>query len=146
MINRLKISINTNIKKETIWKALLNENAYRQWAGIFFDGSYVVTDNWKEGSIVHFLGRNQIGIYSRIKKHIPNEVIIFKHIGNVVDGKEQPIDDETKKWSGSTEMYTLTEGKDTNTFAVEIVVMEEYLEFMTKTFPKALEKVKCNSS
>lgn len=71
---------------------------------------------------------------------------MFKHIGNVVKGKEQPIDDETKTWSGATEIYTLTEGTDSNTLTVEIDVLDEHLNFMTITFPKALEKVKNNCS
>ena len=146
MINRLKFSVDIKAEKTTIWIALWNESSYREWASVFFEGSYAVTDDWKEGSKVHFLAPDQSGIYSIIEKHIPNNIIQFKHIGNVVKGKEQPIDNETKKWSGATEIYKLTERKDTNTLAVEIDVMDEHLEFMTNTFPQALEKVKDNCS
>ena len=141
MINKLEFSIDIKAKKDTIWKALWNENSYRDWACVFFEGSYAVTDNWKEGSKVQFLGPDQRGIYSIIEKHIPNKIIQFKHIGSVVEGKEQQIDEETKKWSGATEIYLLTQGKDAHTLMVEIDVMNEHLEFMTNTFPKALEKI-----
>ena len=146
MINRLEFSIDIKAEKVTIWKALWNESYYREWVSVFFEGSHAITDNWEEGSIVHFLAPDKSGIYSRIEKHLLNKMIEFKHIGNVVEGKEQLIDEETKKWSGATEIYTLTEGKDTNTLKVEIDVMDEHLEFMTNTFPKALEKVKDNCS
>ena len=146
MINRLEFSIDIKAEKIAIWKALWNESSYREWVSVFFEGSYAITDNWEEGSKVHFLAPDRSGIYSMIEKHIPNKMIQFKHIGNVVGGKEQIIDDETKKWSGATEIYTLTEGKNTNTLAVQIDVMDEHLEFMTNTFPKALEKVKNNCS
>ena len=146
MINRLKFSIDIKAEKTTIWKALWNDSSYREWASVFFEGSYAVSDNWKEGSKVHFLAPDQSGIYSIIEKHIPNNIIQFKHIGNVVEGKEQPIDDETKKWSGATETYTLTEGENTNTIEVEIDILNEHLEFMTKTFPQALKKIKNNCS
>ena len=142
MINRLKFSIDIKAEKTTIWKALWDENSYCKWVSVFFEGSYAVTDDWKEGSKVHFLAPDQSGIYSIIEKHIPNNIIQFKHIGNVLKGKEQPIDDETKKWSGATEIYALTEGKNTNTLEVEIDVMDEHLEFMTNTFPQALKKIK----
>lgn len=112
----------------------------------FFEGSHVVADSWKEGSHVHFLGPDQGGIYSLIDKHIPNELIRFKHIGKVENGKELPIDDETKKWSGATEVYKITEGRKINTLIVEIDIMDEHLESMTNTFSKALEKVKNNCS
>lgn len=146
MINRLEFSIDIKAEKTRIWEALWKESSYREWAGVFYEGSYAVTDNWEESSKVHFLAPDQSGIYSIIEKHIPNKIIQFRHIGNVVGGKEQPIDDETKKWSGATEVYSLTEGKDTNTLRVEIDVLDEHLEFMTNTFPQALEKVKNNCS
>jgi hypothetical protein len=146
MINRLKFSIDIVADKSTIWNALWNENSYREWASVFFEGSYAVTDNWKEGSTVHFLAPDQNGIYSSVVKHIPNKVIQFRHIGNVVAGQEQPVDEETKKWSGATETYSLMEGKNAVTLEVEIDVMDEHLEFMNNTFPTALEKIKENCS
>lgn len=142
MVNRLQFSIDIKAERTKIWKALWNENSYRIWAGVFFEGSYAVTDNWKEGSIVLFLAPDESGIFSIIETHIPNKTMRFMHIGNVLNGKEQPIDDETKKWSGATEIYTLTEGMDCITLAVEIDVLDEHLEFMSTKFPKALEKVK----
>lgn len=142
MINRLKFSIDIKAKKTKIWKALWNDSNYRDWASVFFEGSYAFTDNWKEGSKVLFLAPDQSGIYSIIEIHIPNQIMQFKHIGNVLKVKEQPIDDETKIWSGATESYTITEGKDYNTLTVEIDVLDEHLDFMTTKLPKALEKVK----
>ena len=143
-MNKLQFSIDIKAKKSTIWKALWNEDSYKDWASVFFEGSYVVTNNWKEGSKVHFLAPDQSGIYSIIEKHVPNLIIQFKHIGNVIEGKEQQIDDESKKWSGATETYKLTKEKDVNTLTVEIDIMDEHLEFMTSTFPQALEKIKNN--
>lgn len=146
MLKRIEFSIEIKAEKTTIWKALWNQSSYREWASVFFEGSYAVTDNWEEGSKVHFLAPDQSGIYSVIEKHIPNKIIRFKHIGNVLKGKELPIDIETKKWSGATEIYSLTEGKNSCTLTVNIDIMDEHLEFMTKTFPKALEKIKNNCS
>lgn len=143
-MNKLAFSIDIKADKDTIWKVLWDEHSYRDWAGVFFEGSYAATDHWKEGSKVQFLAPDQSGIYSIIEKHIPNKIMQFKHIGNVVDGKEQAIDEETKKWTGATEIYELTQGKEASTLAVKIDVMNEHLEFMTNTFPKALEKIKNN--
>lgn len=144
MIHRLHFSIDIQAEKTKIWEALWNDDSYRDWASVFYKGSYALTDHWKEGSQVLFLAPDQSGIYSLIEKHIPNHSIQFKHIGNVVKGKEQPLDEETKKWSGTTEVYTLTEGNDCHTLTVEIDVLEEHLEFMNDTFPKALETIKNN--
>lgn len=143
-MNKLHFSIDIKADKAKIWQTLWDDKSYRDWAGVFFEGSYAITNNWKEGSTVHFLAPDQNGIYSHIEKHIPNKIIKFKHIGNVVKGKEQPIDDDTKKWSGASEMYQLIEGKNYNTLNVEIDIMDEHLDFMKSTFPKALEKIKNN--
>jgi hypothetical protein len=146
MINKLLFSIDIKAEKTKIWKALWNEISYRDWASVFFEGSFAITDNWEENSKVLFLGPDKSGIYSIIETHIPNKVMKFKHIGNVVNGQEQPIDNETKKWSGATEIYTLIEGKHSNKITVEIDVLDEHLDFMKNTFPKALKKIKDNCS
>ncbi len=144
MINRLQFSIEIDAEKAEIWETLWNEDAYRNWASVFYEGSYAVSDDWKEGSQVQFLIPDKSGIYSRIEKHIPNEIMHFKHIGSVVDGQPQALDDETKKWSGTTEVYTLTETENGHKLTVDIDILDEHLEYMTKTFPKALERIKTN--
>ena len=144
MINKLEFSIDIKADKTTIWKALWDENYYRDWAGVFFEGSYYVADSLKQGNKVMFLAPDLSGIYSNIEIHIPNEIIQFKHIGNVVNGKEQPIDNETKKWSGTTERYSLSECTETITLAVKIDVLDEHLEFMSTKLPGALERIKKN--
>ncbi len=141
-INRLKFSIDIKAEKINIWKALWNDNSYRAWASVFFEGSYVVADNWEEGSKVLFLAPDQSGIYSIIEAHTPNEIIRFRHIGAVLKGEEQALDAETKKWSGATEIYRLTEEDSNITLTIEIDVLDEHLDFMKTKLPKALEKIK----
>ena len=144
MINRLTFSVDIKAQKTKIWETLWSDMGYRDWAGVFYQGSYAVTDNWTEGSRVHFLIPDQSGIYSHIEKHAPNEMMSFKHIGNVLKGKEQPIDKETEAWSGALETYSLAEGEEYHTLNVEIDIMDEHLDYMQTTFPKALEKIKHN--
>jgi len=146
MINKLKFSIDIKAEKTTVWKALWDENNYRDWASVFSEGSYYLADYLEEGSKIMFLGPDGSGIYSIIETHIPNKVIQFKHIGNVLKGKEQAIDDETRKWSGATESYSLTESADSITLVIQIDVLDEHLEFMSAKLPKALERVKKNCS
>lgn len=145
MLNRLKFAIDIPAEKTSVWKALWEDDYYRKWSAVFLEGSYMLAENWEEGGIVHFLGPDQSGIYSKIEQFIPFSIISFKHIGKVAEGKPQPIDEETKTWSGATETYKLIEGKNTVKLEVEIDIMEEHLEFMKDKFPKALELIKENS-
>lgn len=146
MINRLQFSIDIKADKTKIWKALWDDKHYRAWCGVFYEGSYYIADSWEEGRRIMFLAPDQSGISSIIEIHIPNETIQFKHIGSVVKGEIQPPDDETIKWSGATESYSLIENSDFITLLVEIDVLEEHVEFMSAKFPEALEQVKKNCS
>ena len=96
MMNRLEFSIIINADHTSIWKALWEDHSNREWASIFFKGSYMLVPKWEAGSHVHFLTPDQSGIFSRIEKYIPNKLIQFKHLGSVKDGIEQAMDEETK--------------------------------------------------
>jgi hypothetical protein len=143
-MNRLQFSIDIKANKETIWKALWDDRLYREWSGVFGEGSHYLVDHWKEGSRIMFLASDQSGIYSTIERHVPSKTIRFKHIGKVVRGTEQLIDQEVKRWSGATETYSLKEGSGFFTLLVEIDVLDEHLAFMTTKLPMALEKIKIN--
>lgn len=143
-ISRLHFSVDIKAEKTRIWEALWEDSAYRDWTSLFSEGSHAITENWKEGSKVHFLGPDKSGIYSIIETHIPNKKMAFRHIGKVQNGKEQALDEETKQWSGTLEVYTLNEGTNSITLKVEIDVLEEHLEFMKDIFPKALQRIKSN--
>ena len=139
---RLKFSIDINAVNERIWNALWDDKNYRIWGAVFFEGSYVKADSWEEGSRVFFLGPDHSGIFSTILKHIPNQIIKYKHIGKVVNGKEQEIDEDTKKWSGATEIYSIIEEGGHNVLTIDLDVQAEHIEFMSKRLPKALQVIK----
>jgi hypothetical protein len=69
-------------------------------------------------------------------------LIIFKHIGNLKDLKEQPVDAESEKWTGSFELYRLNEVDGITTVTAEIDCLSEYLEYMNSKFPLALQELK----
>ncbi len=140
-MKKLRFSARINASTEKVWDLLWSDVTYRQWTSVFSEGSHAVTD-WKEGSKVLFLGPEGEGMYSTIARKIPNEFMSFKHLGVVKNGKESPLDDETKKWSGAMENYTLKETKESTELSVEIDVTEEMLDYFNETFPKALDKLK----
>ena len=145
MIHRFEFSIDIRAGKTAIWKALWDDASYRDWASVFFEGSYAISEHWEEGSKVHFLGPDGNGIYSLIAEHRSGRIMRFRHIAAVKAGEEQTLDDESRSWSGATETYALIEIEDGYRLAIEIDVLEEHLEYMKSTFPKALERIKENS-
>lgn len=140
--NLKKISFSTSIhaSKNKVWDVLWNDATYRKWTSAFMEGSYAESD-WNEGSKVLFLDGNGRGMYSIIERKVPAEFMSFRHIGEVKDGVEQPVD-ETKGWSGSTENYTLKEVNGITELFVEMDMVAEMTDYFNKTFPVALENVK----
>ena len=138
-----KLSYQTEIKapKDKVWKVLWDDATYRAWTSAFSEGSYAVSD-WQEGSKVLFLSAEGDGMYSQIDKMIPEAYMSFRHIGVVKNGQEQPLDEETKAWSGSKENYTLHDTGNGTRLEVEVDMDESYEDFFNTTFPKALAKVK----
>ncbi|MNY80276.1 hypothetical protein D3C86_2212440 [compost metagenome] len=53
-----------------------------------------------------------------------------------------PVDEATRHWTGSLEMYTLTEKDGVTTLLAEVDVDQKHKDYMLSTFPKALEEIK----
>lgn len=140
-MEKQKYSIIINAQKEKLWEVLWNDSTYRKWTSVFHEGSYAVSD-WKEGSTALFLGPNKDGMYSLIDKCIENELMSIKHLGFVKNGIEMPPDEESQKWSGCEETYTIKEKGDGLELTVNVDVDNEYKDFFDKTFPQALGLVK----
>lgn len=143
-MKKTQFSIKIKAPAEKVWAVLWNDDTYRMWTSVFSEGSHAVTD-WKEGSKVQFLSANGEGMFSTIARKVPNELMSFKHLGVVKGGMEQPADDESKKWSGAMETYTLKETDGITELKVEMDVTEDFESYFNETLPKALEKIKAMS-
>ncbi len=140
-MKKLHFSVQIKAPKEKIWKVLWDDITYRKWTGTFSEGSYAVTD-WQEGSKVLFLSPGGEGMFSIIAQKVPNKFMSFKHLGTVKGGEEQPDTEETKKWSGAMENYSLDEKNGVTELAVTMDITEDHEQYFKETFPKALESVK----
>ncbi|MFN0201682.1 MAG: SRPBCC domain-containing protein [Bacteroidia bacterium] len=134
--------IDIHADKATVWFCLWDDFHYRAWTSVFCEGSHAITDNWQQGSKVHFLDSNGSGMYSTVTENVALEKMYFRHHGTIKNYEEQEIDAETQKWTGGRENYTLTEVNGITTVSVEIDVYEDYLSFFEENFPNALLKVK----
>ena len=140
-MKRLQFSTDINAPREEVWKVLWEDATYRNWTSAFSEGSYAVSD-WKEGSKVLFLSPGGDGMYAMIAKSVPNEFMSFKHLGELKNGVEQPMDEKTQQWSGAMENYTLTENGEHTRLSVEVDITEEYQDYFNEKFPLAFSRVK----
>lgn len=132
----LHFSTSINAPKEKVWDALWQDENYRRWTAIFYEGSYAESD-WNEGSKILFLGPNGDGMSSMIEKKIPNKQMTFKHLGELKNGIE-----ESKDWVDARESYFLNEKDGGTELKVELDAVGEFEQYFRDTFPKALEAVK----
>lgn len=141
-MEKIIFSEQINAPKEKLWESLWNIHQYQTWTSAFVEGSTVKTDNWQEGTRIYFLDGHGRGMYSEILQNKPNEYMSFRHLGTVTNGREDTPGDQASAWAGATENYRLTE-KDGGTFLeVETEITEDFKDYMMKTWPVAMAKLK----
>lgn len=140
-IRKLKFDIEINATPIKVWKKLWEKDNYTLWTQPFCPGTYY-TGEVKQGERIHFLSPSGEGMYSDIAFCKENELMIFKHIGMVKDKMELPLNNETERWTGSFESYKLTEMEGGTHLHVEVDAIEDYYDYMSRTFPLALSKLK----
>lgn len=132
----LHFTININAPKEKVWNSLWEDANYRKWTAVFHEGSYAESD-WEEGSKILFLGSNGDGMFSRIAKKMPNEQMVFEHLGEIKNGVE-----ESTNWENARESYFLTEKDGGTELKVDLDSVGEFEQYFSDTFPKALQAIK----
>ena len=135
-----KIEINASAQK--VWFCLWDNFHYLNWTSVFGEGTYVITDNWEEGSKVHFLNPEGKGMYSWVTENKPFKKMVFTHVGDVDNYEELPLNEETNKWTGSKEQYELSEKNGVTTVMVTVDLYEKFIDFFDNVFPKGLKRVK----
>lgn len=140
-IKKLVFEVNIKASREKVWEKLWDKESYTLWTKPFTEGSYYEGE-LKEGNRVHLLSPTGEGMYSDIEILQENELLIFKHIGMLKDKKELPLDEETKTWTGCFESYRLKQNDGSTLVIVEVDTIENYVDWMNKSFPMALQELK----
>ena len=136
-MKKLEFSIEISATKEKVWEALWKDENYRNWCSVFHEGSHYKSD-LKKGSDIFFLGPNGDGMFAVIEKMIPFEKMYILHQGEVIKSINQPAvygDD-------AIENYDLIEENGITTLSVVLNTEENYIQYFSNTFPKALNVVK----
>jgi len=135
-MEKLHFDIQINAEAIKVWSVLWDDFSFRQWTSAFNEGSFYQGD-LQEGATIKFLDPKNNGMYSKITKLVPNEEIIFLHLGEIYEGVEAPRD-----LGGATERYVLTEDENVTHLEVEVQTSEEFKSFFEEKFPNALSNVK----
>lgn len=147
-MKKLQFKVNINAPVTRIYDFMLginNKSTYEQWTSMFnptssYEGS------WDKGSKILFIGVDEKGekggMVSRIAENIPNQFVSIQHYGLLSADKEITEGPEVEKWANGFENYTFEENNGTATVTVDLNIIEDFLAYMSQTYPKALDKLK----
>jgi len=143
---QFKISINAPlIKVYDVMLGISNKSTYEQWTALFNPTS-TYEGNWNKGSKILFIGTDENGkkggMVSEIAENIPNRFVSIRHYGLVQDDKEITEGPEIEKWAGGFENYSFEENNGSVAVSVDVDSAEDFVDYMTQTYPKALGKLK----
>jgi hypothetical protein len=147
-MKKISFNISINAPVNIVFDVMLGINkksTYEQWTALFNPtSSYEGT--WNKGSKMLFIGTDEKGekggIVSEIYDNVPNQFISIRHYGLVKGNVEITEGPEVEKWANGYENYSFVENNDITTLTVDLDTTVDFLDYMNKTYPKALEKLK----
>lgn len=145
-----KIEFKEQIKasKKTVYETMLGLNditTYEQWTAEFNPTS-TYEGSWNKGDKIYFIGTDENGkrggMVSEIADNTPFEFVSIRHNG-ILDGENEITSGEqVDGWAGSLENYSFQENDGITTVKVEMDANDDYIDYFSGTWPKALKKLK----
>ena len=138
-----KIHFSTLIgaRPEAVWNVMLGPETYRDWASEFAEGCYY-EGSFEEGEKIRFLSPDGQGMLSRIAASRPPAYVSIEHLGMIKDGVEDTTSESVRAWAPAYESYAFREVDGATEVTIEMDVIAEFEEYMNKTWPKALARLK----
>ncbi|MBG6215902.1 uncharacterized protein YndB with AHSA1/START domain [Arthrobacter sp. CAN_A6] len=144
-MEKLRFSVSIQAPVDVVWETMLGDETYRQWAGVFQEGSHFL-GTWDKGATIRFLGPGGDGSFEglvgTVAENRRHEYVSIQYHGQVVNGVDDVTSDVARQISGTEENYTFSESGGATTVDVEMDSADEYAAMFTEGWPRALEKVK----
>lgn len=140
-MKKLRFSTIIHAGRETVWEVMLTPATYEMWTAEFAEGSRF-EGSWAEGERIRFLGPDGSGMSAVIAENRPHEYLSIKHVGVIKHGVEDTTSDEVRAWAPAFENYTLANAGGATELTVDMDVTPDFEEYMQKTWPRALSRLK----
>ncbi|WP_262247110.1 SRPBCC family protein [Parapedobacter soli] len=130
---------------QKVWDTLWNPATYSKWTNAFNPddpvGGFMQTD-WQIGGKTLFLDSSGSGMVTTIKSIDEPYELVFEHLGEMTDEREDITSGGVKSWAGLLEEYYLTEQNGITTLRASVQTPDEGMEAMDRGFTEGLEEVK----
>ncbi len=142
-MKKLEFTKEIKAPAQKVWDTLWTDDTYSQWTAPFNpNGGSSIQSDWKVGGRTLFLDNNGSGMIATIKTKNEPEEMVFEHLGEVIDGKEDTTSEKVKSWAGSLEGYYLSESNGVTTLKATVETSPEWEKMMNDGFTKGLTIVK----
>lgn len=147
-MEKLQFKISIQAPAHKVYDVMLgisNKLNYEQWTALFNPTS-TYEGNWNKGSKIRFVGTDEKGekggMASEIFENIPNRFVSIRHYGLVKADVEITEGPEVEKWANGLENYIFDDNNGATALTVELDAVEEFIDYMNQTYPKALARLK----
>jgi uncharacterized protein YndB with AHSA1/START domain len=142
----LHFSTKINAPAEIVWKTMLDDATYREWAGVFGAGSHF-TGSWLPGTEIIFTGDSDGdepigGMVGVIAEHRPHEFVSIEYTGIILNGEVDTSSEYAENVTGTHENYTFSESDGVTALTVDLDVDEDEEDMFAEMWPGALDKLK----
>jgi hypothetical protein len=147
-MKRLQYKIDIKAPVAKVYKTMLgleDKSTYEAWTAEF-NPSSTYEGSWDKGSKILFVGVGEDGqrggMVSEIAENILNQFVSIRHLGIVKGDTEITSGEEVEAWAGGLENYSFEENNGMTTLTVDIDMVEDYIDYFDRAYPKALNKLK----
>lgn len=141
MNEKLAFSIVINAPRKLVWDTMLDPEDYKTWTEVFCEGSYF-SGSWEEKEKIQFLAPGGDGMTAHIAENRTYEYVSIRHEGEIRGGVEDTTSEGVKAWAPAFETFTFTDSGAGTKVDVSLETIAEHVEYMTDTYPKALEALR----
>lgn len=147
-MEKLQFTISIHAPATRVYDLMLGlsqKSTYEQWTSVFNPTS-TYEGTWDKGTKILFIGVDENGekggMVSRIAENIPKQFVSIQHDGLFKAGQEITEGSDVEKWANGFENYSFEEINGTTSLTVELDIVDDFLDYMNRTYPKALDKLK----
>lgn len=137
----LHFDILIHAPREHVWRNTLFSPSYERWTAAFCEGSRY-EGSWDAGSTIRFCAPSGDGMLAEIAEHRPAEFVSIRHLGMFTNGVEDTTSEAARAWAPCFENYTFTDEAGGTRVRVDVDVFGTYEDWMTQTWPPALQSLK----